>query len=298
LEIINVSLRFKAYNKVIMSDTLSLHPPDAARESGADMPNSNEIIQDATQAAERIVLGEDDRPRRITTPLERELIKDGAKSARHEQALLAQNESLTNESMVVPRTGLSTEKVLRSDIVKYISLAMRENAGVMLLEVDGSGLKAVNDEHGTAIGDNYIMALAKGIQNRPRQHDRVYRRRDGSDEFWVLIPFIRLREGKIDEVIEVLKDGVAATVAKEIDADPELAKSPVRNLMGVSVGAGWVNFADHDPRHEVMSNQDIADKLFSMAAEDRILEKKHQINARNQARLEAGEAIPEDERLQ
>lgn len=82
-------------------------------------------------------------------------------------------------------TGLPNRALLRDRFVMAASTARRNGtrAGVLLVDIDG--FRAINEEHGTAIGDQVLMITAGLLRGRLRDVDTVARTSD--DEFVVLV---------------------------------------------------------------------------------------------------------------
>lgn len=293
-----------------MTDTLPArpYPPEEFNPDNAHVSsNEEQFMHDAAASAENVIMRgvyadaegmEHPKPYTIPDKVVHDMVIQQAKSVHRDHHVTAERDYYHDESRFDEKTGMSTEKVMNEDLMHALALAYREKKGVVLVEIDGSGLKAVNDEHTSLAGDHLIQATAKGIKSRVRKQDRAYRRSDGSDEFYVLMPFIQLDKDSSFDFFAQYRKGLEAAVQKAIDQDEELRTSPKRDLMGVSIGIGWVDFSDEDPRHEIMSRKEVAEELLSMASADRNKNKEEARNARNEARLEAGEEIPSDERLQ
>lgn len=86
-----------------------------------------------------------------------------------------------------PLTGLATRQLWISRAVR----AMQRPAGLVLLLVDGDGIKQVNDRYGHDAGDVQIAVLAQRLQTWAGTNGQVGRL--GGDEFVV---FLRLPYGQ------------------------------------------------------------------------------------------------------
>lgn len=82
-------------------------------------------------------------------------------------------------------TGLPNRALLRDRFVMAASNARRNGTRTGVLVVDIDGFRAINDSHGTAIGDQVLMIVAGLLRGRLRDVDTVAR--IGGDEFVVLV---------------------------------------------------------------------------------------------------------------
>jgi diguanylate cyclase (GGDEF)-like protein/PAS domain S-box-containing protein len=83
-------------------------------------------------------------------------------------------------------TGLRNRRLFEHDLKLQVARSQRygEQAAVMVIDLDA--FKRVNDEHGHAIGDELLRAVARALTRRLRETDLVARL--GGDEFAVLLP--------------------------------------------------------------------------------------------------------------
>jgi diguanylate cyclase (GGDEF)-like protein len=58
--------------------------------------------------------------------------------------------------------------------------------------VDGDGLKAVNDSHGHAAGDEVLRNVARGLRRHMRSYDLTVRM--GGDEFLCALPDVSIED--------------------------------------------------------------------------------------------------------
>lgn len=282
-----------------MTDTLHQQPPQPENPDHQPRPD-DEFMHDAAVHVERVILGDvgvdgSNKPTTITTDLERRLIREGADDAVHKDMSIEHAEDLSQESRFDKLTEMATKIVLDEDILHALSLAQRENQGVALVEVDVGGVKATNDTHGLPIGDKLIAAAGRGVQSRKRRGDWVYRRGAEGDEFWVLVPVAHVDEESFPDFNNAMTKGLSREVNAEIDRVPELANSKWRNIMGATIGVGWMSY--RNPRYAHMDPQEIAEELFQKASDARNAHKESQKDARNAKLLEDGKELHEDERF-
>ncbi|MFF4964670.1 GGDEF domain-containing protein [Streptomyces sp. NPDC001037] len=83
-----------------------------------------------------------------------------------------------------PLTGLWTREAFEARAAR--ALTRRSQAAVVLVDLDG--FKAVNDQHGHAVGDAVIRAAAGGITEVLTDHPGAVAGRLGGDEFAAVVP--------------------------------------------------------------------------------------------------------------
>jgi len=93
--------------------------------------------------------------------------------------------ALSHQASHDPLTGLPNRLLLldRLDVAMSIAERMRSPLAVLALDLDG--FKAVNDEHGHAIGDRLLQQVTARIESAVRTSDTVAR--VGGDEFVVVV---------------------------------------------------------------------------------------------------------------
>jgi diguanylate cyclase (GGDEF)-like protein len=131
---------------------------------------------------------------------------------------LVQHRRLT-ATRIDPATGVWT----RAGFAARAARALRRRRDLVLLLVDGDGLKAINDTHGHDVGDLAITALASRLKAFAAGRGAVGRH--GGDEFVVL-----LHTGPGQDLTGLL-DGLCASLAAPLVLDAQ------RVNFGASVGA-------------------------------------------------------------
>lgn len=126
-------------------------------------------------------------------------------------------------------TELPNRRGATRQIDVLISRARRHGHQLALLLVDADRFKAVNDEHGHAVGDIVLRELSARLRERVRREDVVGRW--GGEEFVVALP--ETTPDGAAAVAEALRAGVAGT---PIEADG--ASLPVTISIGVAAWTG------------------------------------------------------------
>ena len=103
-----------------------------------------------------------------------------------------------------PLTGLRNRRMFEHDLRLQVGRCRRygETAGLMVLDVDG--FRAVNRDHGAAVGDELLRAVARALGRRLRETDLVGR--IGGDEFAILMPHAD------EDGLAVVSDGLARVI--------------------------------------------------------------------------------------
>ena len=142
-------------------------------------------------------------------------------------------------------TKLKNRLSFNEDMQDIIPLALRENMkiGVLLINIDR--FRAVNDEHGTEFGDEFLRLYAKTIKDTIRTSDIAIR--FGGGEFLVLLMNV-IDEDKTMEISNNLKDKLADTYLITKNKD-EFKKT-------VCVGVSMFP-SDSSDIHEVVKNAEM-----------------------------------------
>ncbi|MEJ5868553.1 diguanylate cyclase [Pseudokineococcus sp. 5B2Z-1] len=127
-----------------------------------------------------------------------------------------------------PLTGLKNRRRLEERVEAALWDARLAGHAVALLFCDLDGFKAVNDEHGHAVGDELLVALARRIREAIRRTDLLARL--GGDEFLVALPALD------PETAEEDARRVAAAVSAAVVRPVDLGGREV--AVGASIGIG------------------------------------------------------------
>lgn len=111
--------------------------------------------------------------------------------------------------------------------------------GVMVADLDH--LKEVNDSLGHPKGDEYLRLVAHAMQGALRPQDQIYR--VGGDEFYAVLPGIRLQ----DEKPELQFEEIALRARQAVNEALAYSDLPRDIGLGVSIGLGVVLPSDEHP---------------------------------------------------
>jgi diguanylate cyclase (GGDEF)-like protein len=82
-------------------------------------------------------------------------------------------------------TGLPNRRAFEDALERELARSARNPRPFSVVFLDVDGLKAINDRHGHAAGDDLLRTVARGLQHATRQYD--FAARIGGDEFGVLL---------------------------------------------------------------------------------------------------------------
>ncbi len=113
-------------------------------------------------------------------------------------------QSLVNQALRDPLTGLPNRKHLRAQLDEELAVAVRANRPLAVLFIDLDRFKDVNDALGHHWGDALLCEVASRLKSKMRDHDLVARL--GGDEFAVLLPGHGVAEatGVGERIVEAL----------------------------------------------------------------------------------------------
>ena len=140
------------------------------------------------------------------------------------------------EAGLDPLTGALRRDRGRTDLQHEIDRARRSDGRLTMAFVDVDGLKAVNDAHGHAAGDQLLRDVAAALRAGLRSYDLVVRY--GGDEFLCALP------------------GSDAEAARRRFA--EVARSLTDMNPGASVSMGLAELKDEDTLDELIARADDA----------------------------------------
>jgi diguanylate cyclase (GGDEF)-like protein len=111
-------------------------------------------------------------------------------------------------SMTDELTDLPNRRALMRRLEDEMSRSQRYGFELSLALIDLDSFKAVNDEHGHAVGDTILVCYAENILSTFRHHDMVARY--GGEEFAVILPNTNLR-GAMAALHKVQREAASTT---------------------------------------------------------------------------------------
>jgi len=113
-------------------------------------------------------------------------------------------------------TGVGNRRHLLQRLSEECARSDRSGEPFALLVIDLDGFKAINDTHGHAAGDACLQHFTLMAQTRLRTGDMLAR--TGGDEFCVVLPSSRLREGAMiaRRILDVCRQDAEACVGADI----------------------------------------------------------------------------------
>jgi two-component system cell cycle response regulator len=143
-----------------------------------------------------------------------------------EHGLRTTLEERTKWALTDSLTGARNRRCFDLELRRELKIARRYGGELSLVVIDVDFFKAVNDQHGHAVGDQVLQAVAHRLEGLlPRDTDWLAR--VGGEEFAAVLPQTRLRGAM--KVAEAVRAGVEAQ-----PMETEAGLIPVRVSLGVS----------------------------------------------------------------
>jgi two-component system cell cycle response regulator len=149
-----------------------------------------------------------------------------------EHGLRTTLEERTQWAMTDSLTGVRNRRAFDLELKRELKIARRYAGDLSLIVIDVDFFKNVNDEHGHAVGDEVLQAVARRLEGLlPRDTDWLAR--VGGEEFAAVLPQTRLRGAlKVAESVRVgVEAQPMATSAGLIPITVSLGVSGTQNLM-------------------------------------------------------------------
>lgn len=100
--------------------------------------------------------------------------------------LVQANERLAAYASTDPLTDLANRRALQQELTRLLAHGARRKVPVLIAYLDLDGFKAINDIHGHAVGDQFLVEIASRLRATLRAEDMAAR--IGGDEFVVIGP--------------------------------------------------------------------------------------------------------------
>ena len=100
--------------------------------------------------------------------------------------LVQANERLTAYASTDPLTELSNRRALEQELTRLLAHGTRRQVAILVAYLDLDGFKSINDSHGHAVGDQFLVEMARRLRGTLRAEDMAAR--IGGDEFIVIGP--------------------------------------------------------------------------------------------------------------
>ena len=197
--------------------------------------------------------------------------------------------ALSHQASHDPLTGLANRVLLLDRLEVAVAVATRMGSPVAVLALDLDGFKAVNDEHGHAVGDRLLQQVTARIESTVRPADTVARL--GGDEFVVVVhppeeqsaamavaERIRDQVGALDYVLGDHRISVTASIGLTLSqagvrAAPEalLAAADRGMYRAKRDGGNCIRVAGSD-RHGIIGHaEELGDQLALALSESQIV---------------------------
>jgi two-component system, cell cycle response regulator len=155
-----------------------------------------------------------------------------------EHGLRTTLEERTQWAMTDSLTGVRNRRCFDLELRRELKIARRYGGDLSLIVIDVDYFKAVNDQHGHAVGDEVLQAVARRLEGLlPRDTDWLAR--VGGEEFAAVLPQTRLRGAM--KVAESVRAGVEAQpMATQVGLMPlkvSLGVSSTQQLTGQEASA-------------------------------------------------------------
>src|SRR5262249_23118208 len=151
-----------------------------------------------------------------------------------ERELLAERE---RQALTDALTGIPNRRAAELELQKALARSARSNAELSLALFDVDHFKRVNDQHGHAMGDEVLRAVAATLDRAERLTDTVARW--GGEEFIAILP--------------VPLDGAVSFCDR---VRGQIAELPFPNVGRVTISAGVAELGRNESVEELLARAD------------------------------------------
>lgn len=151
-------------------------------------------------------------------------------------SMTREHAELAERALVDPLTGLGNRAAFEAAVADAVDRAIKAGTSLSVLYCDLDRFKAINDQHGHAVGDAVMSEVANRLRTTLRHDDRAFR--IGGDEFVVLV-----QSGASRDTVDPLVARIAAAFAPPIEL-------PEGGPIAVSLSIGAATYPDdgHSPQ--------------------------------------------------
>jgi diguanylate cyclase len=135
-------------------------------------------------------------------------------------------ETVRNESLTDPLTGLANRKYFDQTVERAVGDARAKNEQLSLLMTDVDHFKMFNDTYGHLTGDQVLRLVAQAVKQNVKGHDIAARY--GGEEFAVILPKTPLRQALT----------VADHIRRAVASKELIKRSTGENLGRVTISVG------------------------------------------------------------
>ncbi|HEY6641604.1 diguanylate cyclase [Povalibacter sp.] len=163
--------------------------------------------------------------------------------------LTASQEKLLQLAHEDPLTGLLNRRAFMTHALQITAQAMRHGEPLALVLFDVDHFKTFNDQHGHAVGDEVLRAIADVVRSNSRAGDLLCRY--GGEEFVMLMPHTSAEAAQIS--VERLRVAIAGLEVQGLNG----------RVLSVSVSIGLVVLSE--PARKLQDPERMLDQILSQA---------------------------------
>ncbi|NRF68934.1 diguanylate cyclase [Aquincola sp. S2] len=218
----NTDMRRKVEHALYASNKALGRPAEALQHHEQHARLEREHLVQRADAQARVLL---ERLEYEKAKRELALARDDAQAQRaraielegEQHRLRAQAEAMARAALEDPLTGLHNRRIIEEMLPALLRAAGSAGTPLALVMLDVDHFKRINDEHGHAVGDRVLAALAQLLRQHTRSSDLLAR--VGGEEFLLVLPGATIEQGA--DKCELLREAVECH--RWDDAKPGLA---------------------------------------------------------------------------